>query len=238
MGPFNPPPGVTGLNIVVDHISGGTSGATSYELMASATSSFSGAAVVSGYAVGGGAAHHSESGLKVYSNIRPFFWFEMHVASGTVTGRSRVDFYCDFAFPGGPISSCGCPPDPIMSAQLQQILNITTLIQRQAAPFGYVVGAAHAGLSGNGTIALSDLIGVQVDVTTLPASYGRATGEPDEFFELGFLTWGTADGYRSSTRLEHAQQVLFPPLAGVFTVLGYTLAPGVVATVTELVREP
>jgi len=49
---------------------------------------------------------------------------------------------------------------------------MVTLIQRQAAPFGYVPGAIHAGLTGTGVIAIQGLIGCKVDITTLPTQLG------------------------------------------------------------------
>jgi len=54
-----------------------------------------------------------------------------------------------------------------MQAQLDQLMAMVTLIQRQAAPFGYVPGAIHAGLTGTGVIAIQGLIGCK-SVTTLP----------------------------------------------------------------------
>lgn len=148
-----------------------------------------------------------------------------------------VEFSCAAANPLAPATPC-CPPDPIMTGYLSQILNAVTLIQRQAAPFGYIAGASHTGLADNGSLSIADLIGVKIDITTLPDSYGRHEGDPIKYFNLGVLTWGTADGYRTSTFLEHDAQVIFPPLAGVYTLLGYSLAPGIVIDITELVREP
>lgn len=145
--------------------------------------------------------------------------------------------YCNGQTPGVPIQPC-CPPDANVRGLLAQIRNLTTLIQRQAAPFAYIYGANHTALSGQGSFAVSGLIGVSVDVTTLPARAGQAAGTPLEYFDLGFVTLGTADGWDHSRRIDHDGTLLLPPGAGVFTTVGYTLTPGVEVAIRELVREP
>lgn len=157
--------------------------------------------------------------------------------TGTSAVSETLETYCGGAGINTPVSPC-CPPDSATSALLARINGLVTLIQRQAVPFGYVSGTVHAGLADSGSLSIADLIGIRVDVTTLPDSYGRAAGDPIQFFDLGFLSWGTADGYRSSFGLDHDGQVSFPTAAGLFTQLGYSLSPGVVVTITELVREP
>jgi len=114
---------------------------------------------------------------------------------------------------------------------------MVTLIQRQSVPFAYVPGAVHTAISGAGAIAVSGLIGALIDVTTLPASYGSRGTSPAEHFDLGFLAWGTTDGYPSSVRLEHDPQLSLPARCSAFTELAYDLSPGVVVTITELHRE-
>jgi len=237
LGPFSWPAGATSFKQIWDNVSGGVTGLSQYQLMANTTNNTSTWSSY-GFQGGGVGVAHSESSIGTVNLPKAFNWLTMKVSTGTLVGRQQLYVYCGGSLPNSPQPNCGCPPDPFLSAQLQQILDLVTIVQRQAVPFGYVQGPDHTGLSGNGFLLVADLIGAQIDVTTLPDSYGRASGEPDEIFELGFLTWGTTDGYRSSTRLEHEHQVLFPPLAGVFTVLGYSLAPGVVITITELVREP
>lgn len=148
-----------------------------------------------------------------------------------------VDFFCGGQNPGQVVSPC-CPPDPIMTGMLTQILNYVTLIQRQAVPFGYVLGTAHTALSGAGALSISGLLGVKVSVTTLPSSYGVAGTSPPEHFDLGFVTFGTPDGFPSAFRLTRNPQTMMPARCSVYTDLDYDLAPGVVVTITELRREP
>ncbi len=138
----------------------------------------------------------------------------------------------------GSTSQPCCPPDPGLIALISSIALQVDLIQRQVVPFGYIASTSHAGLTGAGVITVSGLIGARVDTTTMPTQLGRAGTSPEEFFDVGFLTWGTADGFERSARIEHDPQLSFPPSAGAFTRLAYDLHSGVVATITELVREP
>jgi len=130
-----------------------------------------------------------------------------------------------------------CPPDSISTGMLNSILNLVTLIQRQAVPFAYVPSTVHAGLSGAGVLSISGLIGVKVAVTTIPSPLGRAGTSPTEYFDMGYVTFGHPDGYPGSYRLERENQLILPPRCGLYTDLAYDLHPGVVATITELLRE-
>lgn len=158
---------------------------------------------------------------------------------GTPTNDMQVDWtvYCGGSTPTTPSAPC-CPPDPILIGILTQILNLVTLIQRQSVPFGYVLGESHATLSGHGSFAISGLLGAKVEVTALPASYGLSGSDPVEHFELGFLTFGSADGYPHSIRVEHDPQLVLPARCAAYTALAYDLSPGVEVTITEVVREP
>jgi hypothetical protein len=165
----------------------------------------------------------------------------IHVVGSTGTGLSTgawaADVYCGGAAPGLPQVPC-CPPDPVLTARVDQILDMVTLIQRQSVPFGYVASTVHAGLTGSGALSVSGLLGCKVDMTTIPSSYGQSAGTPAEHFDLGFVTFGSPDGYPSSKRLEHQPTLFLPARCGAYTDLAYSLAPGVVATITELLREP
>jgi len=154
----------------------------------------------------------------------------------TNTAQVDIEVYCG-GQPGQTVDAC-CPPDPQLTGLITRVLEYVTLIQRQVAPFAYVLGDAHSGLADDGDITVSGLLGVSVDITTLPDSYGRAEGSPVEYFGLGFVSFGTADGYRQSFRLEHDKQLILPAVAAAYTLVGYSLAPGIVVTITEVLREP
>jgi len=156
-------------------------------------------------------------------------------AATTNLARAIAEFFCGSG-PGQTSVPC-CPPDPIATGLMRQILDMVTLVQRQAVPFAYVAGTAHSGLSGGGSFSIQGLLGVKINVTTLPASYGRAGTSPTEYFDLGFVTFGTSDGWPTAVRVERATQLVLPARCSVYTDFEYDLAPGVVATITELVRE-
>ena len=179
----------------------------------------------------------------VFTYVPPAGAYEVLCTISTLTGtgasdaKVAIDVYCDGDVPGGTALPC-CPPDVATQAALDQILAMVTLIQRQAVPFGYVPGAVHSALSGAGVIDISGLIGAKVSVTTLPAPIGREGTAPTIYFDMGFLTFGTADGYPTSYRLERSEQVMLPARCGAYTELAYDLHPSVVVTITELLREP
>lgn len=114
------------------------------------------------------------------------------------------------------------------------------LIQRQSVPFAYVYGDNHAGLTGDGEIAIdTPLIGVSVDVVAVPSSVSVRAGTPQHLSDVGFVTLGTADGWLASRRIDADGTLeLARPGAGALTRIGYSLAPGVEVSIRELVREP
>lgn len=145
--------------------------------------------------------------------------------------------YCG-VYPGATATTPCCPPDPIAQAQLDMILQLVTLIQRQAVPFGYLTGTAHAGLTGSGTISVSSLLGVLATVTAYPAGNTVIAGEPNYVYDLGWLSIETADGFIDEVRLRNTTQVWTPRIMSTATKIGYSLRAGVTATITELAREP
>jgi len=141
------------------------------------------------------------------------------------------------ALPGQGQSAC-CPPDPSLQAILTQILTLVTLTQRQGVPFAYVPGTVHAGLTGTGTVAVSGILALAAQATTLPTQLGQVAGTPPRVFELGWLSLGTADGYEQPVFLDAQNQLIVPRSAGLVTTVGYSLHSGVTLTLTELLREP
>jgi len=138
--------------------------------------------------------------------------------------------------PGATQQPC-CPPDTVAQQIQTQILQMVTLIQRQLVPFAYVASTVHAGLANQGSFAIADRIGVAVNLTTIPASYGEIVAEPTYHVDMGWLSILTADGFIEEVRITRQTQVWMPRLFGEAVLLGYSLNPGVVATLTELVRE-
>jgi hypothetical protein len=137
-----------------------------------------------------------------------------------------------------PTTPQPCPADPFTQLQLDQLLQLVTLIQRQAAPFAYVPGGVHSGLSGAGHLSVQGLLGAKVVLDATGSSVGFLSGDPAEVYAAGWITWGNADGSSHRQFITHSPFVSLPALAGQYTRLGYTLGDGVSATITELVREP
>jgi hypothetical protein len=149
-------------------------------------------------------------------------------------GRVQIIGGCYGNPPGSSVSPC-FPTGDVTSLLLALKAQVDRL-QQQLVPIAYAAGTVHSGLSGAGALSISDLFGVKVAITTLPSSYGAAGTSPTEHFGLGFITFGTVDGFRSSYRVEHNPQLMLPARASGFTDLDYDLAPGLVVTITELHR--
>ena len=96
---------------------------------------------------------------------------------------------------------------------------------------------AYSGLSGNGQFAISGLLGVSVALTTVPGRIGLVAGDPDTIFDAGWVTLGTADGW-GPRQFITSNPFILRPIAGDMTLLGYSIPADVVATITELTREP
>jgi len=129
-----------------------------------------------------------------------------------------------------------CPPDPRLTAALERIETLVTLVQRQGVPFAYVPQGEDTGLSGDGELAVSGLLAVTVLLTTLPGHYGMAEGSPDALFDVGWVALGTADGFEAPRPIRTSP--MFLRVGAEVTKVGYSLAPGVVATIKRHVREP
>lgn len=235
-GPVGVPPGATSMWLRTTH-GAGTPHFDQVSIMVSNDTNFANAAWSSVSWCPGGVYN------PLVDSVTPIagkhYWIGTRLnTEAAFSATAAIDFYCGGATPGGPGQSPCCPPDPVMNGILAQILNYVATIQRQAAPFGYVYGTNHTALTGHGSFAVSGLIGVSVDVTTLPTSYGQRDGSPVELFDLGFVTLGTADGYEVSRRIDHDGSLVIPQLGGLYTAVGYSLSPGVAVSIRELTREP
>jgi len=167
--------------------------------------------------------------------IRPAF--NTLTGSGTSTYSYLLRAFCGTGAPNAPAQPC-CPPDEATQATLALILQMVTLQQRQTAPFAYVYGTNHTGLTGDGELAVSGLLGVSIDVTTTPDRISMRPGTPPSIWDVGEVTLGTTDGWTVSRRIDHDGALILPAAAGIYTRVGYTLTPGVTVAIRELVREP
>lgn len=162
-------------------------------------------------------------------------YFEQGPSDPSLVADMELIFQCSSAAPA-QVQPC-CPPDASMVAVVNQILGYVQLLQRQTAPFAYVSGASHS-VSGSGILSVQGLLGMKLTLDSYGSAVGMMSGDPAEFFEAGWFAWGNADGFTERTLITHSPQVSFPPVAGQYTHLGYTLGQGVSATIVELSREP
>lgn len=174
--------------------------------------------------------------LPVSPNMAYFVITDGSTGGNTDLVDVSFEFFCNGQVPGGTISSC-CAPDPLASGLLAQILAAVTLLQRQVSPFAYVPGAVHSGLSGMGQFAIQGDIGLSVDLTTVPSRAGLVVGDPNVIYGCGWISIGTADGWLHRELISANPFLAMPRDMGAMTLVGYSLLPGVIATITELVRE-
>lgn len=84
-------------------------------------------------------------------------------------------------------------------------------------------------------MAIARPAGLKVAVTAYPLYVGSFAGQPVQYFRLGRINLGNADGWAPPDELRYLASVLYP-LESVWTLLGYSLADGVNVTVNELVE--
>lgn len=145
----------------------------------------------------------------------------------------EVQLYCGTPV-GGPTLNC-CPPDPRILATLQavqQLLQEVYSIIPARTP-NYAALTAHAGLSGNGSITLgATTIAVQTNVTNMPAVYTQIGGTPFTYIGIGWITPVTNEGPQAGIEITRGLQVI--PLPDATIAIDYTLPPGEVLQITEL----
>lgn len=158
------------------------------------------------------------------------------VGSG-IHSRVFAAAYCNGAAPNAPLVPC-CPPDPVQSAMVQQILDMVTLLQRQLAPFAYIQGTVHSSLSGSGVINVQGLLGAKITVhSPLPTRVGESAGEIVDLWDVGWINWGTDDFYTAREWIQNTPQLSRPCNVSEFTHIAYSLNPGIVIDIQEIQRE-
>jgi hypothetical protein len=143
--------------------------------------------------------------------------------------------------PGVPVPpDWTCSSDADICTRLRQIdFKLDWLIRTQPSIVNSSVaeGAVHPGLSGNGTITVSNIVGVRVDLTSVPLEYGSEPGSPGRLFRVGRIDWSTSEGWIGREFLSDTPQTQLQ-VDPFTTELGYSFKPGIAATITELVRGP
>jgi hypothetical protein len=142
-------------------------------------------------------------------------------------------WFCS-APPPSLLTPC-CPPDPALENLIIQVLRLEQLIlDSLGGTFGYTKGAVHANLTGSGSLPVTGLRGVLVDVTQGTPTNPQLEGVPPYEWNLGWISLLTGDGFVDEKRLTRQHQVWQPALMPGATTVGYFLHPGVTATLTEL----
>lgn len=163
-----------------------------------------------------------------------------------------------YPLPGGP-QPTGWPTQPMFGcsntdlcvalvqiqhqvAALQQALGenleLTTLLQRYGLPFAYIRGATHSGVTGQGSFAVSRLVGIQVHVTLHSGAVPDLMGNPPYVWNQGWISVMDGDGLIEEKRITQADFTWFPKLMPLGVTFGYSLYPGTVIDFTELEAEP
>jgi hypothetical protein len=96
----------------------------------------------------------------------------------------------------------------------------------------YALGAVH-NITGTGEVAVASPVGLKITVTRRPSWVGGRGGNPPEFFPLGRLVLGNADGWLAPLEVLHDRDLRYP-IADGMTRLGHTLGPDVDLVVQEL----
>jgi hypothetical protein len=126
-----------------------------------------------------------------------------------------------------------------ISDRLDWLRRDVTLIQRQAVPFGYIVGTVHSGLTGSGSFTVADILGVLVQVSTVPAYWGVTSDNPHRYVPApAMVAAGDAAGDQDTHFVHFTEELWFPSAMGAMTRVKYEFKPGCGGAVTELVREP
>jgi hypothetical protein len=145
-----------------------------------------------------------------------------------------LEAYCGPA--GG--SPCCSGTDPRLLALVTQVNNLVTIVQRYAVPFSSVPGTVHAGLSGDGSFAVNDLLGLRVQITSHSGTHPDLEGTPPYIWDQGWVSIMTGDGLIDERRVSFAEMSWQPRLMEAAVLVGYHFFPGTTATITELRPEP
>jgi hypothetical protein len=124
----------------------------------------------------------------------------------------------------------------VLANYLMVVRQQVGLIQSQGTPFTYLTGAVHTGLTGVGTFDVRGILGLSIHSTTIPSYLSSDMVPVQSWFRLGEVSWGTTDGWMARHIVTHDPH-LFLGIEGGISRVGYHFLPGVVANITELVRQ-
>lgn len=146
------------------------------------------------------------------------------------------------SFPCDPANLCAS------IARIETLLNavagtlgsnyaLTTLLQRYSLPFGVVPGLFHIGLTGEGSVFVSRLVGLEYDVKTKPVGARISAGVTPYNRDLGWIGFTLPSGAVIEHRVTRDHELWLPDEAQLATQVGWSLTPGTSIDVRELAAE-
>lgn len=156
----------------------------------------------------------------------------------TLKSSGRLQYFCGSNNTSTILTPC-CPPDLSLDLRLRRIEDLEHIIINLMGQsgLGHTDGTAHTGLTGAGSITLHDSVtAIRVNVTSSLATWPNNPGDPNYYLSLGFITSIAAGSPLKGWRLVYSQQIF--PIVAYADQIGYTLPPGVTATITELLPHP
>lgn len=137
-------------------------------------------------------------------------------------------------------SSVACCTDPQVYQLLANIWQAVRSLSGSfpAAPSSFAVATVHAGLVGSGSFALGiGVLAVKVAITSaIPPEVGLVAGDPQTLVGAGWITYESGGDPFPGQRLTYNGQLFLSPASA--DACHYTLAPGIIATLTELTAGP
>lgn len=141
---------------------------------------------------------------------------------------------------GGTPPTCSTSQDVCNQLFLtdQLLLGLSTqlsMFQARERPQFYRVEHVHSGLTGSGVLTVLDILGLRVQLTTVPSTWGSTAETPRRLIPAaGSIQAGISGEYTDNFQLHYEDEVLMLGASWASQVR-YNLRPGVVATLTELV---
>lgn len=125
----------------------------------------------------------------------------------------------------------------VLGGMQTTINNLTTIVNNLhdcSCLDSYVLGTTYAGLVDTGTLVVSDLVGVLVEVIEWPASNSVLVGNPGYLWNMGWMSIDNLNGMLEEKRITREQFVWIPAHMSLATSFRWFAYPGVTLRMTEL----
>lgn len=153
--------------------------------------------------------------------------------AGSLQNNMFLHMFCTAAPPSAR-EDC-CPPDPeLVNLIIQVLKNEELILSLLGGSKKYKRGLVHAGLTGEGTIAVTNPFGIQLEITSGAPTSPLLPGVPPYQWSVGWASMITPDGMIDETRITRQLQVWASQLAPFATLVGYHVNPGFTIAITEL----